>query len=336
MKKILIIAEIGVNHNGSVSMAKKLILQAKKAGADYAKFQTFNSENVFSKKTPKAKYQKNNTNKNETALEMAKKLELTFEEHKSLKKFCDKNKIKYLSTYHDLYSLKNSYIDMDFMKIPSGDLNNHPFILEVIKKKKPILLSTGASTMSEIKETVNFIIKKGFGRKNLTLLQCNSSYPTPVKDSNISVLNTYKNKFKTKIGFSDHTTDVEPSIVAVSYGASIIEKHFTLNKSLPGPDHKASITPIELKNMIIGINKAMLAIGNNKKKLTKSEKLNRTIIRKSIFASRNIKIGEKFTMNNLELMRPGNGLQPKTLFKLLGKKSKISYKKKQLIKPNSI
>jgi N,N'-diacetyllegionaminate synthase len=334
MKKVLVIAEIGVNHNGSISLAKKLIIQAKKAGANYAKFQTFKSENVFSIKTPKAQYQIKKTNKNETALEMAKKLELTFNEHKLLKKFCDKNKIKYLSTYHDIYSLKNCYIDMDFMKISSGDLNNFPFILEIIKMKKPILLSTGASTMNEIKQTVDFIIKKGFSRKNLILMQCNSSYPTPIKDSNISVLNTYKNKFKTKVGFSDHTIDLEPAIVAVSHGASIIEKHFTLNQNLSGPDHKASLNPIQLKNMIIGIGKAILSIGDCKKKITKSEKLNRKIIRKSIFSSKNIRIGEKFTMKNLQLMRPGNGLEPKKIFNLLGKKSKILYKKNQLIQRN--
>lgn len=322
-KKTIIIAEIGVNHNGSLNIAKKLILAAKKSGADYVKFQTWISDEVFSKHTPKAKYQKKNTIKDETALELANKLEWKIDKHYKSFLFCKKNRIKYLTTFHDIKSLKFlKKFDLDFLKIGSGDITNFPFLKECAKFKKKILLSTGASSLQDVKKCLKYLTKNGVKKKNLVLMQCNSAYPTPLKDINLNVLKTYKKKFGTELGFSDHSKEIHTSIPAVCLGANYIEKHFTLDEKMKGPDHQTSLNPKKFKEMVSLIRDTEVLLGSNDKKVSKSEKINQNIIRKSIFASRDIVKGEKFSLSNLSVKRPEIGLKPSEFEKVLGKKAK--------------
>jgi N,N'-diacetyllegionaminate synthase len=330
-KKIIIIAEIGVNHNGSLSRAKKLIDAAKWSGADYAKFQTYISEEVFSVNAPKAEYQKLSTNEKETPIEMGKKYFLSFKDHQILFRYCIKKKIKYLTTYHDIVSLKKNYIKSDFIKIGSGDINNFPFLNHVTKLKTKILLSTGASNFNEVKRAFQFLKKKNVSNKNIIILQCNSAYPTPLHDANVNVIRKYKNFFKTEVGYSDHTTYIEPSVAAVLLGASVIEKHITISKKLKGPDHQSSMLPSEFKRMVTSIHNSLVALGSKNKIITKSEKKNRDIIRKSLVASKFIAKGEKFTKSNVSIKRPGFGKPALCFFNLLGKKSRVNYKKDEFI-----
>ena len=332
MKKIQIIAEIGVNHNGKINLAKKLIREAKKAGADYVKFQTFITEDIIIEKTKKAKYQINKKNKKETQFSMLKKLELSQSNFKTLHKYCKKIDIKFLSTAFDLKSLNfvNS-LKPDYFKIPSGEITNLQLIKEITKFKRKIILSTGMSTLKEVDNIFRFLLKYGVPRSNITILHCNTEYPTPMEDVNLNVLKTFQKKFKTKVGYSDHTSGTEVSIAAVAFGASIIEKHFTLDRMMDGPDHKASLNPIEFKSMVNSIRNIEKALGGFIKKTTKSEKKNMNVARKSIFALRKINKHEKFTIKNLCIKRPGNGLSPTQWFKVLGKLSKKKYLKDELI-----
>ncbi len=327
MKNTIIIAEAGVNHNGSIKLAKKLIDIATNSGADYVKFQTFKSNLVFSKNTPKAEYQKKNTPKKMTALQMGKKLELSEEEHLKLMKYCKLKKIGYLTTFHDIESLKTyKKFKLDYIKIGSGDINNLPYLEKVSKIRKKIILSTGLSDLNDINIAVQILTKNIKKRiKNITILHCNSAYPTPIKDVNLNVLHTIKKKFKTEIGLSDHTQGIEISLAAVSMGATIIEKHFTLNKKLPGPDHKASLSPNELKQMISYIRNIDIAKGINKKKPTLSELKNKKVVRKSIVAIKSIEKGEKFTNLNISVKRPSTGISPLKFNKSIGKKSSKNY-----------
>ena len=273
MKKIKIIAEIGPNHNGKIHLAKKLIKEAKKAGADYVKFQTFITEDIIIEKAKKAKYQINKRNKKETQFSMLKKLELSQSNFKILHKYCKKINIKFLSTAFDLKSLNfiNS-LKPDYFKIPSGEITNLQLIKEITKFKRKIILSTGMSTLKEVDNTLRFLIKHGVPRNNITILHCNTEYPTPMEDVNLNVLKTFQKKFKTEVGYSDHTSGTEVSIAAVAFGTSIIEKHFTLDRMMDGPDHKASLNPIEFKSMVNSIRNIEKAIGGFIKKPTKSEK----------------------------------------------------------------
>ena len=331
--KTIIIAEVGVNHNGSINIAKKTIEAAKKSGADYVKFQTWISEEVFSKNTPKAKYQIKKNNKKETAIELAKKLEWSIEEHYKIYLFCKKKKIKYSTTFHDIKSLKflNKF-NLDFIKIGSGDINNFPYLKECSKFKKKILLSTGASKFTDIIKSLNYLVKKGVKRKNITIMQCNSAYPTPLNDINLNVLKNYKTKFKTGIGFSDHSKEIYTPIAAVSLGATYIEKHFTLNNQMIGPDHKASLNPKQFKEMVLLIRSTEQLLGSPNKNVTNSERLNKKIIRKSIYASRDIIKGENFTNDNISIKRPEIGLKPSKFEKILGKRSGMNYLKDDPIK----
>ena len=327
--KVLIIAEAGVNHNGSLRLAKKLVNAAKKAKANYIKFQSFNHKKLTTKNAPKADYQKNSYNKKQTQAVMLKNLELSKSKQIELIKYCKKKKIKFLCTAFDeenLQFLINKGID--YIKIPSGEITNLPFLEFIKKKQKKILLSTGASSVKDISNALKILDNK----KKITILHCNSAYPTPYQDINLNSLKFIRQKFKCNIGFSDHSLSLIAPSGAVAIGATIIEKHFTLSRKLKGPDHKSSLEPSELSIMVDNIREMEKALGKIEKKITKSEKKNRNIIRKSIVAGINIKKGERFSQKNLAFKRPGYGISPMDVKKILGKKSKKNFKEDDLIK----
>ncbi len=321
--KTFIIAEAGVNHNGNVNLAKKLIDIAVEAGADAVKFQTFKAENVISANAPKAEYQKKTTAKDESQLEMVKKLELSFEDFKELKEYCEKKRIMFLSTPFDTESarfLKD--LGLEIFKIPSGEITNYPLLKEIGSYKKKVILSTGMADLGEIEDALDVLIKSGTKRENITVLHCNTEYPTPYEDVNLRAMLTIKEALKVDVGYSDHTLGIEIPIAAVAMGAKIIEKHFTLDKNLPGPDHKASLEPNELKDMIKAIRNIEKALGNGIKKPSKSEVKNIHIARKYIVAKKNIKKGEILSEENLTTKRIGKeGLSPMLWNKILGKKA---------------
>ena len=327
--KVLIIAEAGVNHNGSLRLAKKLVNAAKKAKANYIKFQSFNHKKLTTKNAPKADYQKDSYNKKQTQAVMLKNLELSKSKQIELIKYCKKKKIKFLCTAFDeenLQFLINKGID--YIKIPSGEITNLPFLEFIKKKQKKILLSTGASSVKDISNALKILDNK----KKITILHCNSAYPTPYQDINLNSLKFIRQKFKCNIGFSDHSLSLIAPSGAVAIGATIIEKHFTLSRKLKGPDHKSSLEPSELSIMVDNIREMEKALGKTEKKITKSEKKNRNIIRKSIVAGINIKKGERFSQKNLAFKRPGYGISPMDVKKILGKKSKKNFKEDDLIK----
>ena len=333
MKRVTVIAEAGPNHNGKLKLAYKLIDIAKKSGADFVKFQTSIPEMHISKFAQKAKYQIKNTKKGGNQLEMSKKISLTYDQFRKLKKYCKKRKIEFLSTPFDLKSIDFlKSLKMKYFKIPSGEITNLPYLNKIGKLKKKVILSTGMANMKEISGALEILVSNGTKKKNITVMQCNTEYPTPLKDVNLKAMLTIKNFFRVDIGYSDHTEGIEASLAAVALGAKIIEKHFTINKSLIGPDHKTSITGNELKNLVQGIKKVSLALGDKKKKITSSEKKNLTIARNSLVAAKNIKKGEKFTKNNLAVKRPGNGISPMKLFKIVGKIAKKNFVHDELIK----
>lgn len=332
MKKTVIIAEAGVNHNGSYELAKKLVDIASKSGSDYVKFQTFKSELVFSKNTPKADYQKKNTSKNISALQMGQKLELNEMTHLKLMKYCKKKRIGYLTTFHDIESLKKyKNFKLDYIKIGSGDITNLPYLKEISRMNKKIILSTGLSYLKEIKKALKILTSNKLTKKDIIVLHCNSAYPTPLSDVNLNVLSTIK-KLGVDVGYSDHTLGIEVSLAAVSMGAKIIEKHFTIDKKMNGPDHEASLEPNELYEMVRLIRNIDLAKGISEKKPTKSELKNRKMVRKSIVAFKKIKKGEKFTKNNLFIKRPSDGISPMKYFQIIGRKAKKNYKIDEMIK----
>ena len=329
--KVKIIAEAGVNHNGSLQLAYKLIDAAKFAGADYIKFQTGIPELSISIYAKKAKYQVKNTGKKENQLQMVKKISLPLFCFNKLKKYTKKKKIKFLSSPFDEISLRYlNKLKMDYIKIASGEIINYPLIKEIAKSKKKIILSTGMSTMKEIKNSLK-ILKK-YGAKNITLLQCNTEYPTPHEHVNLKAMITMKNNFKTDVGLSDHSLGIEAPLAAVALGAKIIEKHLTLNKKMKGPDHSSSLEPKEFELMVRSIRNVEKCIGNGKKIPSPSEKSNIKAARKSIVASKNIYKGEVFTSFNLTTKRPGDGLTPMLWKKILGRKAKKNYSKDRKIK----
>lgn len=330
MGKVFILVEAGVNHNGCLETAKQMIQVAKDSGADAIKFQTFKAEKLVSKFAEKAEYQKNNTQIIESQLEMIKKLELTFEDFKELKKYCEELDILFLSTPFDFESIEFlKELKMEIWKIPSGEITNLPYLRKVGKIAKKIILSTGMCELFEIEEALNIL--KASGVNDIAILHCNTEYPTPMKDVNLRAMQTLKKKFKQKIGYSDHTLGIEVPIAAVALGAEIIEKHFTLDKSMVGPDHKASLNPIELKNMIDSIRNIEIALGSADKFVTESELKNKSIARKSIVAKKNISQGEIFTEDNLTIKRPGNGISPMKWDEVIGKISKKEFVEDELI-----
>lgn len=330
--KTFIIAEAGVNHNGNIELACKLIDVAKEAGADAVKFQTFKAENVVSTLAPKAEYQRKITDAEESHLDMVKKLELNFDDFAKLKKYCDKTDIMFLSTPFDIDSarfLKD--LGLEIFKIPSGEITNYLLLKEIGSYRKKIILSTGMADLGEIEDALEVLMANGTRKEDITILHCNTEYPTPFEDVNLRAIITIKEAFKVDVGYSDHTLGIEVPIAAVALGAKVIEKHFTLDKNLPGPDHKASLEPQELKAMVDAIRNIEKAFGNGIKKPSKSELKNIPIARKSIVAKRNIKKGEIFSEENLTVKRPGTGISPMRWKEVIGKLATKDYRKDEVI-----
>lgn len=343
--RILIIAEAGVNHNGSIDMAKQLIDVASEAGADIIKFQTFKAENVISKYAAKADYQKKTTAENESQLDMVKKLELDEAAHHILIDHCRTSGIEFLSTPFDFESidLLCQKLNLSRVKIPSGEITNGPYLLHIAKTDKPVILSTGMSTLGEV-ETALAVLSFGYLHKKqkpslqqfqdayysekgqailakkVILLHCTTEYPAPFEEVNLKVMETMQKAFGIPVGLSDHTPGIAVSLAATALGAAVIEKHFTLDKNLPGPDHKASLVPNELKDMIIGIRQIEAALGNGKKIPMPKELKNQVVARKSLVAARPICKGEIYTSQNLSIKRPGTGLSPMKYWELIGEK----------------
>lgn len=318
MSNTFIIAEAGVNHNGNIELAKKLIDVAAEAKVNAVKFQTFKTENLVSKNAKKAKYQERTTSKSESQFEMLKKLELDIETHKILMNYCKEKEIMFLSTAFDLESIDIlNNLGIEIFKIPSGEITNYPYLRKIGRLKKKVILSTGMSYIEEIQAAIKVLQENG--TVDITVLHCNTEYPTPMEDVNLNAMNTIKKTLDVEIGYSDHTTGIEVSIAAVAMGAKVIEKHFTLDKNMEGPDHKASLEPNELKEMVNSIRNIEKAMGSGIKEPSKSEIKNLIVARKSIVASRMIKKGEKFTEDNLACKRPGNGISPMRWEKIIGK-----------------
>lgn len=330
MKKTLIIAEAGVNHNGKMDLAYRLIDAAAKAGADYVKFQTWKSENVISKYAPKADYQKETTGKDESMLEMEKKLEFPFENFLLLKDYCHKSGIGFMSTPFDIESAVYLFsIGVDIVKIPSGEVTNLPLLEVIAEYLCPIILSTGMCEIYEIEDAINILQSKG--KKDITLLHCNTQYPTPMGDVNLRAMQTLKERFELTVGLSDHSTGIEVPIAAVALGAKVIEKHLTLDREMEGPDHKASIEPDELCNMVKSIRNIELALGNGDKHVTDSERENIAVARKSIIALNKIFKGEVFTLENITTKRPGTGISPMKWYEVLGSAARRDFNEDELI-----
>lgn len=322
MKKVVIIAEAGVNHNGSIENAFKLIDAAVVAGVDYVKFQTFKSEMLVSETAKKADYQIENTNNSaESQLQMLKKLELSHSDHEKIMVYCKKKKIKFFSTAFDLDSLQYlADIGLKLVKIPSGEITNLPYLKLAANLFDEIILSTGMATLDEIKDAVQVFLNEGINREKITILHCNTEYPTPMRDVNLKAMLHIGKSFGTKVGYSDHTLGVEVPIAAVALGASIIEKHFTLDRNLPGPDHLASLEPDELKEMVRTIRNIELAIsGNGLKEPSPSELKNINIVRKSLHYSKDINKGFQLNLEDVISMRPGNGISPMKIENFIGK-----------------
>ena len=322
MNKSIIIAEAGVNHNGDIETAKRLIDVAADAGVDYVKFQTFKANKIVTKQAKRANYQNKNTKDLDTQYEMLKKLELNEDSHHVLIKYCNHKGIKFLSTGFDLDSLEFLHkIGIRLAKIPSGEITNLPYLRKISELFPEVILSTGMSNIEEVREAVEVLLKNGLNKENLTLLHCNSDYPTQMEDVNLNAMLHLKREFGVKVGYSDHTLGIEVPIAAVALGAKLIEKHFTLDRNLPGPDHRASLEPIELKNMVSTIRNIEKAIsGNGIKKPTLSEKKNIYIVRKSIHLSRELKTGHIITDKDIIALRPGDGICAMNWDDVIGKK----------------
>jgi N,N'-diacetyllegionaminate synthase len=330
--KTFIIAEAGVNHNGSLKKALKLIDVAAAAGANAIKFQTFRAENLATDYASKAEYQKYKSLKKETQFQMLKKLELTDAMHKTCFKECKRKKIIFISSAFDIESLNYlKKFKLSYFKVPSGEITNLPYLKVLGKFKKKIILSTGMSCISEIKKALKTLITNGAKKNNITLMQCTSAYPAPYEEINLNTIDTLKRIFNLSVGFSDHSLGVQASIAAVALGAKIIEKHLTLNKKLEGPDHRASLDPKEFKYMVQSIRIVEKTLGDKIKKITKSEKKNIKIIRKSIVAKKNIKIGDKFSKENITTKRPQGGIPPLYWEKVIGKIARKDFKYNEFI-----
>jgi N,N'-diacetyllegionaminate synthase len=333
-KKIIFIAEAGVNHNGSIKKALKLVDIAANAGADYVKFQITNS-NLISRSAKKAQYQKKNSKKAyESQHDMIKKVELDWDKaHKKIINRCRIKKIGFMTSAFCVDDAKKvKKLKVNIYKIPSGELTNTPLLKYIGSLNRRTILSTGMSTTKEVDVAVKTLIKSGLKIKNLVILQCTSAYPTPIDELNLNTIKFLKDRYKVDVGLSDHSLGILTPIVAVALGASYIEKHFTISKDLVGPDHKASLSPNELNVLIKNIKKIENSFGSYLKKITKSEKSNKLLVRQSIHAKKKIIKGEIFSNNNLMLKRPGNGLQPSMLSLIIGKKSKKNYEEDQIIK----
>lgn len=330
--KVLIIAEAGVNHNGDISLAKKLVDVAVDAGVDIVKFQTFKAENLVTKKSEMAQYQKDNIGETSSQYDMLKKLELTEKDFFDLQAYCVEKEIRFFSTGFDIESLAFlKEMNMGLWKVPSGEITNLPYLEFIGQTNTPVILSTGMANFSEVKDAVEAIAKAGTDRNKISVLHCNTDYPTKFEDVNLLAMVTMKNDLGCEIGYSDHTMGIEVPIAAVALGATIIEKHFTLDRSMPGPDHKASLEPNELKEMVQKIRNIEKSLGSSQKSPSESEKKNIAVARKSIVAKKNIKEGEIFTNENLTTKRPGTGINPMNWYEVLGTSAKKNYKEDELI-----
>lgn len=335
MKHVFVIAEAGVNHNGDIQLAKRLIDAAVEAGADAVKFQTFKTENIVCRTAQKAKYQLETTDKSETQFEMLKKLELTEQMHRELMEYCKMRDILFLSTPFDVESIRNlADLGLQTFKVPSGEITNLPYLREIGKYRKKVILSTGMSSMDEVKAAVEVLRENG--TDDITLLHCNSQYPTPVSDVNLLAMVSMREEIGIPVGYSDHTQGIEIPMAAVALGATVIEKHFTIDKNMEGPDHKASLEPDELKQMVKGIRRIEAALGNGIKQISSSEKENVKIGRKSIVAASIIRENERFTEENLTTKRPGTGINPMRWDELIGCCAKREYHQDDLIFENEL
>ncbi len=329
---VFIIAEAGVNHNGSIELAKKLIDVASEAGADAVKFQTFKTEKLVSKNAQKAEYQKETSGANESQYEMLKKLELDVATHQELMQYCKSKNILFLSTPFDHESIDLLHtLGLEIFKVPSGEITNLPYLRHIGSLEKKVILSTGMADIGEIEDALNILTKAGTQKANITVLHANSMYPTPMEDVNLRAMSNIGRTFDIAYGYSDHTLGIEVDIAAVALGASVIEKHFTLDKTMEGPDHKASLEPDELKAMVQGIRNIEKALGSSIKKPSPSEIPNIVMARKSIVAAKNIKKGEKFTEENLTIKRPAGGISPMRWDEVLGTLAQRDYEEDEVI-----
>ena len=334
MSKTLIIAEAGVNHNGSIELAKRLVEKAKEAGVDYIKFQTFKASKLVTKAAKQAEYQQKNIGKEgDSQYQMLKKLELSPEEHEILIDYCCQLGIKFFSTAFDFDSIDYLHsLNLGLWKIPSGEVTNYPFLKRIAAYNEPTILSTGMCDMVDVRAAVDALYKNGLSKENLILLHCNTEYPTPFEDVNLKAMDALRKEFGVEVGYSDHTKGIEVPIAAVALGATVIEKHFTLDRNMEGPDHKASLEPDELKAMVSAIRNIEKAVGGDgTKHVSGSEKKNIAIARKSIVAACDIKVGEVFTEQNLTVKRPGNGISPMRWEEVLGQKAKKDFYEDELI-----
>ena len=323
---VFIIAEAGVNHNGLIENAYKLVDVAVEAGVDAVKFQTFKAKNLVTKNANKADYQKQTTNKSETQFEMINKLELDIDAHKKIIKYCKAKDIMFLSSPfdHDSIDLLNE-LGLEIIKIPSGEITNLTYLRHIGSLSKQLILSTGMSTLQEVGDALSILIDAGMKKESITILHANTMYPTPMEDVNLNAMHTIQREFDIAVGYSDHTLGIEVDIAAVTMGASIIEKHFTLDKSMKGPDHKASLEPEELKAMVVAIRNTEKALGDGLKIPSRSEKSNMINARKSIVANQTIKKGDILTEENIVVKRPGNGISPMNWDEVIGSIAEKDY-----------
>jgi N,N'-diacetyllegionaminate synthase len=333
MKHVLIIAEAGVNHNGSLDIAKQLIDKAVEAGVDIIKFQTFKSEKLVSKSAKQAEYQQRNIGKkDESQLAMLKKLELSPSAHKELMDYCREKGIRFFSTAFDMDSIDYLHsLNLGLWKIPSGEITNYPYLRKIAQYHEPIILSTGMCELSDIEVTLKVLVGFGVKKEQITILHCNTEYPTPYSDVNLRAMLEIRDRFGVQVGYSDHTQGIEVPIAAVALGASVIEKHFTLDKNMEGPDHKASLEPDELKAMVCAIRNVEQTLGSGHKTISESERKNIEIARKSIVAACPIKKGELFTEENLTVKRPGNGISPMRWSEVIGKTAAKDFEEEEMI-----
>lgn len=331
-KKIIIIAEAGVNHNASMDMARRMVKEAARAGADYVKFQTAVPELVISSIAPKAEYQKETTGEGESQLEMCKAIHLPLTAYPELAELCRKEGIGFMSTPFDLVSIDSlAEIGMDYWKIPSGEITNLPYLRKIAAKGGRVILSTGMSTLDEVAAAVDVLEKGGISRDDIILLHCTTQYPTPYSDVNLRAMESLRQLHTGGVGYSDHTLGIEVPVAAAALGAQVIEKHFTLDKNLPGPDHRASLDPEELAAMVKAVRHIETALGSGEKKVADSERPNIEVARKSIVAARTIAKGETFTEENITVKRPGNGISPMLWDSVIGQTAKKDFPYDSLI-----
>lgn len=330
--RTLIIAEAGVNHNGDLDLARQLIDAAAEAGVDYVKFQTFKASKLASRHAEKAQYQSENMGEGGSQLDMLRKLELSEAAHEEIIEYCQKKGVNFLSTAFDTDSidlLKKFGVRLG--KIPSGEVTNLPYLRKMAASFEEIILSTGMSNLEEVGNAIEVLVSSGMPKENISILHCNTQYPTPMEDVNLKAMNTIADRFQVKVGYSDHTLGIEVPIAAVAMGAEIIEKHFTLDRTLPGPDHKASLEPGDLKEMVRCIRNIEKALGTGVKAMSHSESANVAIARKSIVAARHIPAGELFSAENLEVKRPGTGISPMLWDEVIGQTAKRDFEEDELI-----